>query len=45
MKKVKIETAKKQIKEGKFECSNDLKIGYVEICRSNGKREIIEIVN
>jgi hypothetical protein len=44
MKKIKIETAQNQIKEGKFECVTDLKIGYVQITRSNGKREIVEII-
>lgn len=44
MKKIKIATAKKQIKEGRFECMTDLKIGYVEIRRANGKREFIEVI-
>jgi hypothetical protein len=45
MKKVKIETAKRLIKEGKFECCTDLKIGYVEIRKENGERKIIEVIN
>ena len=44
MKTLKLETALKQIKDGKFECLTDIKIGYVEIRKSNGKREIIEII-
>jgi hypothetical protein len=44
MKKLKLTTAQKQIKDGKFECLTDLKIGYVEIRKANGKREFSEIV-
>lgn len=44
MQKLKIKTAIAQIKDGKFECATDLKKGYVEIIRHNGKRETIEIV-
>ena len=44
MRKIKIATAQKQIKDGKFECLTDIKIGYVEIRKANGKRETIEII-
>jgi hypothetical protein len=44
MRKLKLETAKKMIKDGKFECESDLKIGYVSVRYSTGKRTYIEIV-
>lgn len=44
MQRLKLETAKAQIKDGKFECMTDLKIGYIEIRKANGKRVTIEIV-
>lgn len=44
MKTLTYQTALKQIKEGKIECITDLKIGFVEIRRHTGKREIINIV-
>lgn len=44
MKTLTYQTALKQIKEGKIECITDLKIGFVEIRRHTGKREIINII-
>ena len=44
MKKLKLATAQKQIREGKFECITDLRVGYVEIRKANGKIETIEII-
>jgi hypothetical protein len=45
MKNLKINSVKKQLKEGKIECVTDLKIGYVEIrsCHTN-KRMIINVI-
>jgi hypothetical protein len=46
MKTLKITTALKQIKEGKIEMMQDLKIGYVEIRNTtSGARQIIEVIN
>jgi hypothetical protein len=43
---LKIKTILKQIKDGKIEMMQDLKIGYVEIRNTtSGKRQIIEITN
>jgi hypothetical protein len=45
MKKLKLQTALNQIKEGRLECIQDLKIGYVEFrITSSNKRKIIEII-
>lgn len=44
MKTLKIAKALKQVKEGKFECMNDLKLGHIQIRKSNGKKSIIEII-
>lgn len=44
MKTLKLSTVANQIKDGKIECLTDLKIGYVEIRRASGKREIIQVI-
>lgn len=44
MRTLKLATALKQIKEGRFECLNDIKVGYIQIRKANGKSEMIEII-
>jgi hypothetical protein len=45
MKTLKLSTAIKQIKEGKFECVTDIKIGTVQIRTSRKKTTFINIIN
>jgi hypothetical protein len=45
MKTLTYNTAIKQIKDGKIECITDIKIGFVEIRRSTGKREMINVID
>ena len=44
MQKIQIKTAKKMIEDGDFKCVTDLKIGRVQIKKSNGKIGVIEVI-
>jgi hypothetical protein len=44
MQKIQIKTAEKMIEDGDFKCLTDLKIGRVQIKKSNGKIGVIEII-
>ncbi len=44
MKRIKMSTAQRNIKDGRFECVNNLRIGYVEIRWHTGKKETVEVI-
>ena len=45
MRRLKVRTVEQQIKEGKIECSTDIKLGYVEIRKcATGVTETIKVI-
>lgn len=44
MQTLKLSTALTQIKEGKFECNQDIRVGLVEITTAKGVRKTIKII-